>query len=386
MAALITTPRLMAVGGGALADLQSLMARLGLSRPLIVTDPCIAGCGILDRATGLLDKARIAWAVFKDTVSDPTTEVIETGVQLLRGGDFDSLVAIGGGSSIDTAKGMSVLFANGGHLRDYKVPAEIPKMGPPIIAIPTTAGTGSEVTRFTVVTDTETDEKMLIAGLACCPAAAIVDFELTLTMPLRLTADTGIDSLTHAIEAYVSRRANPLTDGLARNAMGLIGRNIRAACAEPDNRAAREAMMLGATKAGMAFSNSSVCLVHGMSRPIGAFFHVPHGLSNAMLLPEITAFSALAALERYADCAQAMGVAKEGEGSQAAVARLPDELRRLNDDLKVPSPQAYGIERGRYDELLPLMASQAFASGSHANNPRVPSADEIIDLYRRDDE
>ena len=278
---------------------------------------------------------------------------------------------------------MSVLFANVGETRDYKVPAEIPQSGPPIIAIPTTAGTGSEVTRFTVVTDTETDEKMLIAGLACCPAAAIVDFELTLTMPLRLTADTGIDSLTHAIEAYVSRRANPFTDGLAKNAMGLIARHIRAACAEPQNRAAREAMMLGATTAGMAFSNASVALVHGMSRPIGAFFHVPHGLSNAMLLPEITAFSAPAALERYADCARAMGVAEEGEGSQAAVARLVGELRRLNEDLKVPTPRAYGIERSRYDELLPLMVSQALASGSPANNPRVPSADEIIDLYRR---
>ena len=382
MAALITTPRLMSIGGGALAELPALMARFGLSRPLIVTDPYIARCGILDRATTLLDKAQIPWTVFSDTVSDPTTEVIETGVGILRGGEFDSLVAIGGGSSIDTAKGMSVLFANGGHMRDWKVPADIPQMGPPIVAVPTTAGTGSEVTRFTVVTDTETDEKMLIAGLACCPAAAIVDYELTLTMPLRLTADTGIDSLTHAIEAYVSRRANPFTDGLAKNAMALIARHIRAACAEPDNRVAREAMMLGATT-GMAFSNASVALVHGMSRPIGAFFHVPHGLSNAMLLPEITAFSAPAALERYADCARAMGVAEDGEGSQAAVARLLDELRRLNEDLQVPSPQAYGIDRARYDELLPTMASQALASGSPGNNPRVPTADEIIDLYRR---
>ena len=383
MAALITMPRLMSVGGGALAELPALMARLGLKHPLVVTDPYIARSGILDRATGLLDKAQILYSVFSDTVSDPTTDVIDIGVAILRDGNFDSLVAIGGGSSIDTAKGMSVLFANGGHMRDWKVPAEIPQLGPPLIAIPTTAGTGSEVTRFTVVTDTETDEKMLIAGLACCPAAAIVDYELTLSMPYRLTADTGIDSLTHAIEAYVSRRASPFTDGLARNAMGLIARHIRAACAEPDNRAAREAMMLGATTAGMAFSNASVALVHGMSRPIGAFFHVPHGLSNAMLLPEITAFSAPAALEHYADCARAMGVAEEGEGSQAAVARLVDELHRLNGDLKVPSPQAYGIDRARYDELLPVMASQALASGSPANNPRVPTADEIIDLYRR---
>jgi alcohol dehydrogenase class IV len=383
MAALITTPRLIAVGGGALAELPGLMARLGLARPLIVTDPYIARCGILDRATALLDGAQIRWSVFSDTVADPTTEIIETGVGRLREADFDSIVAIGGGSTIDTAKGMSVLFRNGGALRDYKVPAEIPEAGPPVIAIPTTAGTGSEVTRFTVVTDTATDEKMLIAGLACCPSAAIVDYELTLTMPLRLTADTGIDSLTHAIEAYVSRRASPFTDGLAKNAMGLIARNIRSACAEPDNRAAREAMMLGATTAGMAFSNASVALVHGMSRPIGAFFHVPHGLSNAMLLPEITAFSAPAALERYADCARAMGVAEESEGSQSAVARLLDELRRLNQDLAVPSPRAYGIERARYDELLPVMASQALASGSPANNPRVPTNDEIIELYRR---
>jgi alcohol dehydrogenase class IV len=383
MVATITMPRVMTVGGGALAELPGTLRHLGLAHPLLVTDPFLVRSGHLERATVLLDNAGIRWNVFSDTVADPTTAVVEAGACRLAEGDFDCLVAIGGGSSIDTAKGMSVLSANGGQMRDYKVPAEIPKAGPPIVAIPTTAGTGSEVTRFTVITDTETDEKMLIAGLACCPLAAIVDYELTLTMPLRLTADTGLDSLTHAIEAYVSRRANPFTDGLAKSAMGLIARNIRNACAEPDNRAAREAMMLGATTAGMAFSNASVCLVHGMSRPIGAFFHVPHGLSNAMLLPEITAFSVSAALERYADCARAMGVANEDEGSQAATARLLDELRRLNQDLQVPTPRAWGIDGGRYEELLPLMAEQALASGSPGNNPRVPTAGEIIDLYRR---
>ncbi|MGA8761220.1 MAG: iron-containing alcohol dehydrogenase [Stellaceae bacterium] len=383
MVAVITTPRLMAIGGGALAELPPMLARLGVAKPLIVTDPYIRGCGILDRATGLLDDARVPWQVFADTVPDPTTAVIETGARILENGDFDSLVAIGGGSSIDTAKGISVLASNGGKMRDYKVPNEIPKPGLPILAIPTTAGTGSEVTRFTVVTDTETDEKMLIAGLACCPLAAIVDYELTLSMPYRLTADTGIDSLTHAIEAYVSRRANPYSDALSRQAMGLIARNIRTACAEPDNHQAREAMMLGATTAGMAFSNASVALVHGMSRPIGAFFHVPHGLSNAMLLPEITAFSASAALDRYAECARSMGLADEDEGSQGAVARLLDELRRLNRDLQVPSPRAYGIDANRYEELLPVMADQALASGSPGNNPRVPTADEIIQLYQK---
>ena len=291
MAAIITAPRLMAIGGGALLELPGLLARLGLLRPLIVSDPYIAQSGILDRATALLDGAGIPWSVFSDTVPDPTTDVVENGVLLLRAGDFDALIALGGGSPIDTAKAMSVLHANGGRMRDYKVPNDIPKMGLPVIAIPTTAGTGSEVTRFTVITDSERDEKMLIMGLGCCPAAAIVDYELTLSMPWRLTADTGLDSLTHAIEAYVSRKASPFTDGVARSAMSLIAKHIRAACVDPENRRAREAMMLGATQAGMAFSNASVCLVHGMSRPIGAFFHVPHGLSNAMLLPIKSRFS-----------------------------------------------------------------------------------------------
>jgi alcohol dehydrogenase class IV len=376
-------PRLLFIGGGALGEIAGALGRLGASRPLIVTDRFMESSGMLAKLTDRLDRAKLRWEVFADTVPDPTDTVVEAGVKVLQAGDFDCLVALGGGSPIDTAKAISVLAANGGKMRDYKVPNEIPRPGLPIVAVPTTAGTGSEVTRFTVITDTERDEKMLIMGLACCPAAAIVDYELTFSMPWRLTADTGIDSLTHAIEAYVSKRASPFTDGVARSAMALIARNLRAACREPDNRKAREAMMLGSMQAGMAFSNSSVCLVHGMSRPIGAFFHVPHGLSNAMLLPEITAFSAPAALGRYADCARAMGVAAEGEGNQSSVARLLDELRALNADLKVPTPKDYGIDEKRYRELMPTMASQALASGSPGNNPRVPTAEEIVELYSR---
>jgi len=199
--------------------------------------------------------------------------------------------------------------------------------------------------------------------------------------PARLTADTGIDSLTHAIEAYVSRRANAFSDAMALSAMKLIAPNIRTACAAPDNRAAREAMMVGAHHAGIAFSNASVALVHGMSRPIGAFFHVPHGLSNAMLLPAVTAFSAPSALGRYADCARAMGVAHQDEGDQAAVARLLEELAALNADLSVPTPRSHGISAAQWDELVPEMARQAVASGSPANNPRVAALDEIEALY-----
>jgi alcohol dehydrogenase class IV len=383
MIATVSLPRFMAIGGGALNELPEMLARIGVRRPLVVADPYMASSGVLARVTGLLDAAGISNEAFADTVPDPTTDVVEAGTAILARGGFDGLVALGGGSPIDTAKAMAILAANGGRMRDYKVPNPIPKPGLPLIAIPTTAGTGSEVTRFTVITDTETDEKMLIAGLAVTPTAAIVDYELTLTAPLRLTADTGVDALTHAIEAYVSRKANPFSDGMAVSAMRLISRHIRTVAAEPGNRPAREAMMLGATQAGMAFSNASVALVHGMSRPIGAFFHVPHGLSNAMLLPEITAFSAPAALRRYAECAHAMDLADPAEGDQASVARLIDGLRALNRDLDVPTPARYGIDRARYAELMPTMARQALASGSPGNNPRVPSEAEIVELYER---
>ncbi|MBL8673892.1 MAG: iron-containing alcohol dehydrogenase [Rhodospirillales bacterium] len=381
--ATILTPRMIVIGGGAVAQVADVLRQVGGSRALVVTDKFMVASGKIAACTDALARGGVAFDVFSDTIEDPTTTVVEAGVAALKAGRYDSLVAFGGGSPIDTAKAMSVLAANGGRMRDYKTPNPIPKQGIPLVAIPTTAGTGSEVTRFTIITDVETDEKMLIAGVPCLPAAALVDYELTLTKPFRLTADTGIDSLTHAIEAYVSKRASPHADSLAKSAMRLIHDNIRKVCADPADRAAREAMMLAATQAGMAFSNSSVALVHGMSRPIGAFFHVPHGLSNAMLLPAITAFSANAALDRYADCARAMGLAGGEVSDQTAVAILLDALAKLNADLKVPTPKAHGLDESKYMSLLPTMAEQALASGSPNNNPRVPTKDEIVELYKR---
>jgi alcohol dehydrogenase class IV len=291
-------------------------------------------------------------------------------------------VSLGGGSPIDTAKAIGILAANGGRPRDYKVPNPIPKAGPPHIAIPTTAGTGSEVTRFAVISDSETQEKMLIAGSSLMPSAAVVDYELTMTMPRRLTADTGTDSLTHAIEAYVSRKANPFTDTLALSAMKTIWAELPTAFRRPEDRAAREGMMMAATLAGIAFSNASVALVHGMSRPIGLFFHVPHGLSNAMLLPAVTRFSAGSAPERYADCARTMGIAARDDSDFVAVNKLVEGLFRRNEELEVPSPKSFGIPEGRYMEVIPTMTTQALASGSPQNNPRIPSAAEIEQLYR----
>jgi alcohol dehydrogenase class IV len=383
MNATIVSPKLLVVCAGAVREAPGVLAKLGVKRPLVVTDPFLRSSGMLERLTKPLDEAGIRWEVFSETVSDPTDTVIEAGVAKLRGGAFDGLLAMGGGSPIDTAKGMAILAKGGGKMRDYKVPVAADRADLPVVAIPTTAGTGSEVTRFTVVNDTASDEKMLIAGLGCLPAAALVDFELTLGLPRGMTGSTGMDAITHALEAFVSKKANPYSDQLATAALGLLARNIRTAFDRPADRGAREAMMTGATFAGLAFSNASVALVHGMARPVGAFFHVHHGTSIAMLLPAVTAWSAQGAPQRYAAAARAMGLAGPEVSDAAAVEALVLELRRLNQDLAIPSPKAHGIAPARWNELLPTMAVQALASGSPANNPRVPQPAEIVELYRQ---
>ena len=387
MTAIIVSPRMMLVGGGSVAELAGVLAKFGLSRPLVVTDPYMVSSGLVRRCLDPLEAAGMSAGVFSDTVPEPTDTVIDTGAALLQSGLYDCLVGFGGGSPIDTAKAMSILAHGratgaGSHMRDFKIPVQADAAGLPVIAVPTTAGTGSEATRFTVITDTERGEKMLIAGLGALPLAAVVDYELTFTVPKRITADTGVDSLTHALEAYVSRRANAYSDTQALAAMALIGANLRTAYAEPHNARAREAMMLGAMQAGIAFTNSSVALVHGMSRPIGAAFHVPHGLSNAMLLPAITRFGLEAALSRYADAARCIGLATAGDTDAVAAEKLTDGLAQLNRDLDVPTPGGFGIDKAAWDARLPVMAEQALASGSPGNNPRVPTADEIIALYQ----
>lgn len=381
----IVAPRQMLVGGGSIARAPALLAQFGFSRPLVVTDPWMVSSGTVERLVAPLRAAGLAVEVFSGTVPDPTDTVIKAGVRVVQAGDFDVLLGFGGGSPMDTAKAMAILAAAepGAKMRAFKAPVAADRAALPVICIPTTAGTGSEATRFTVITDTENDEKMLIAGLGALPLAAIVDHELTFSVPRRTTADTGIDSLTHALEAFVSRRANAVSDMYAREAMRLIGPNLRRVYAAPDDAAAREAMMLGATLAGLAFSNASVALVHGMSRPIGAHFHVPHGLSNAMLLPAVTEFGLQAALPRYAEAARSIGCAAETDADQIAGSKLLEELRALNRELEVPTPEAWGIAEAKWNGVTQTMAAQALASGSPANNPRIPEAEEIVALYGR---
>jgi alcohol dehydrogenase class IV len=384
MIARIALPRILRIGGGAFKETGQSLSGLGLCSPLIVTDAFFARQGLADRLSEILKQSGISGiGIFSGSVPDPTTSSVDAGLHALKQGNFDSVIGLGGGSSIDTAKAIAVLGVHRGKMRDYKAPHQQDVPGLPIIAIPTTAGTGSEATRFTIVTDEENGEKMLCIGLSYLPTAAIVDYELTLSKPKRLTADTGVDSLTHAIEAYVSKLANPFADGFALTAMRAIWKNLPTAYFDPQNRTAREAMMLAATQAGIAFSNSSVALVHGMSRPVGAKFHVPHGLSNAMLLPAITAFSIAAAETRYANCARAMAMVPGDADDDQATHALVESLQELNQQLEVPTPSRYGIAEPDWFGSLPTMAKQALASGSPANNPRVPTAEEIEELYRK---
>ncbi|MFK4146595.1 iron-containing alcohol dehydrogenase [Streptomyces sp. NPDC004065] len=378
--ATITLP-VLRVGGGTVGDLADLVATHGGSRPLLVTDKFLESTGVADRLLDQLAEAGLTPQLFSGVVPDPTTDSLQAGLAAVRQHRADTVVGFGGGSPMDTAKALAFLAVQGGQMRDYRAPRTNTEPALPVIAVPTTAGSGSEATQFTVITDSATDEKMLCSGPAFLPTAAIIDYELTLSMPGRLTADTGVDALTHAVEAYVSRKANPFADGMCLQAIHAIGRNLRRVYADGSDRAAREAMMLASTQAGIAFSNSSVALVHGMSRPLGAHFHVAHGLSNAMLFAAVTEFSVGAATDRYATCARALGCASDGDTDEAAAGKLIEELRQLCRDLDVPTPESYGIDETQWSDLIPTMAEQALASGSPGNNPRIPTAEQIERIY-----
>jgi alcohol dehydrogenase class IV len=372
----------MRIGAGASLELSNILTQLGLSRPLIVTDSHLVELGKLEKVMASLDSSKFRPRLYTKVVLDPTVTSVEHCLAFLKEGDHDCVVGFGGGSSMDTAKMVAVLAVHGGAVSSYKAPRNQDAPGLPIICVPTTAGTGSEATRFTIISDEKTNEKMLCIGLGFLPTASLVDYEQSFTMPQDLTAATGLDALCHALEGFVSKRSHPFSQNIATQAMRAIAPNLRRAYADPNDRYAREAVMLGATLAGLAFSNSSVALIHGMARPIGAFFHVAHGLSVAMLMPAVIEFTAPADLVLYANASRAMGLATDADSSESAVAKLVDEYIQFNTDLKVPTPKSYGIDPGRWNSLLPTMAEQAISSGSPANNPRIATAEQIMQLYK----
>ena len=375
-------PPVLVIGSGASEQVGEESRKLGGKKGLIVTDEVLLKLGTLDNIQRALTQAKIQFAIYSGVFTEPTVEFVQDGLKTYKENGCDFLLAVGGGSAIDTAKAIAVMATNAGAIEDYQGLNKIPKGGAPLIAVPTTAGTGSEVTRYTIITDTKRDVKMLIGSPFLIPREAIVDPLLTLSMPRGLTAAVGIDALTHAIEAYVSVKAQPMSDIFCLSAIELISGNLRQAWSNGNNIEAREKTMLGALQAGIAFSNSSVALVHGMSRPIGAYFHVAHGVSNAALLAVVTEFSLIGNPARYARVAQAMGENVDNLTALEAADLAAKSIRRLIKDIKIPSLQELGVDKAKLDKLAPKMAEDAIASGSPANNPRQATKEEIIELYK----
>jgi len=350
---------------------------LGINKVFVISDRFMEKTGVVKELVDALGKDGLVVNIFTDIDNEPTDLDVNNALKALHADDCDGIISIGGGSVLDTAKMVAVIATNGGIASDYMGLHKVKRAGLPHIAIPTTAGTGSEATRIVIITDTDRDIKMMCLDNFFMPSVAIIDYELTLTMPKNLTAYVGLDALTHAIEAYVSKKANPISDVLALLAIDLISKNILVAYEHPDDEIARENMMLGSNYAGLAFSNSSVCAIHGLSRPIGAYFHVAHGLSNAMLLPIVTENSIEGNPERYTDVAQAMGY------SDASPQNVVDKLKEFNAELRIPNPKEWGIKEDEFNSVIEPMVDAAIQSGSPGNNPRVFTPEELAELYRQ---
>ena len=378
----ICVPRYMQIGKGSLNQLPEIIKTLdSIKSFLIVTDKQMVEFGYVKKLQDILSKAGLESNVFDDTVPDPTDTVVLSGINFLEKFKNEAVIGFGGGSPIDTAKAIAAMARYSKNVQDYKPPSTFDKQGLPIIAIPTTAGTGSEVTHHAVIIDSKNNEKISCRGEGFVPTCAIVDYDLTLSKPRRLTIDSAIDTLTHGIEAYISKKSTLFSDRMALDTIRLVTQNIYAVDKDPKDLKAREGLMLAATLGGLAFSNASICLVHGMSRPLGSNFKVPHGLSNAMLLPTITEFSIDHAKSRYADCSRAGNFALPNDDDDTACEKLIKGLYKMNKDFDVPSMKKFGIDEKNFEEKLENMATDAEISGAPNLNPRVPSVSEMVDLY-----
>ncbi len=372
------SPRRIVFGRGALARAGAEAARLG-GKALVVTGRgATRRPAVLNALLASLDAAGVGRVLFDRVEPDPGLATVDAGAAIYKESGCDLVVGLGGGSPLDAAKAVAVKAIYGGELSDFLGrPVELAVPG--VLAVPTTAGTGSEVTRYMVVTDAARRLKMLIGGPSLVPAAAVLDPETTLSLPPEVSAATGMDALTHAVEAYLSSRASALTDGYALSAVGLIVANLPRVCAAPQDIAAREAMMLGQMWAGHAFSNASVGLVHSMARPLGARFGVPHGTANAMLLAPVQAWNLQAAAPRLAGLASAMGLPAAGMGGEAAARGAVEALAGLSARLPLPRRLGeFGVGAADVAEL----AADALASPSTAFNPRAPTVADIEELYR----
>ena len=369
------------VGTNVLGEAAPLLKKMG-NKAFIVTGRHVAVSDMMKQLTALLDENGIGCVIFDGITGEPTDTMIENGVEMLKSSGCDFIIGIGGGSPLDSAKAIAAMAVNEGNIEDYNG-KEITGEILPLAAIPTTAGTGSEATKFTVITDSEKGIKMLLKGDVLVPKLAIVDSSFTVGAPKSVTSATGLDALTHAVEAYTSRKAFSMTDTLAVSAVKRIMKYLPIAYKEPDNSLAREQMSIAALEAGICINNSSVTIVHGMSRPIGALFHVPHGMSNAMLLKECLSFAVSGAYEKFANLGRETGVASDSDSDETAAEKFIDSLQNICDVCEIPTLEQYGIDRDEYYSKISKMATDAVASGSPSNTVKEVTVDDCIEIYKK---
>ena len=366
-------------GAGVLSELPARVASLGGGKPLVVTDKGMTQLGYTKQVTDLLDSAGIQYAVFDDTVPNPTDQNVEQGAKAYQDNKCELLISLGGGSAHDCCKGVGLLVSNGGVIADYEGVDMSKTSLPPYIAINTTAGTASELTRFTIITNTSNHVKMAIVDWRVTPDLAINDPQLMMKMPPSLTAATGMDALTHAVEAYVSTDANPITDACALQAIRLIARYLRVAVARGDDLEARDRMAYAQYLAGMAFNNAGLGHVHAMSHQLGGMYDLPHGVCNALLLPHVCEANLMAAQERYADIAEALGENVYGLAVREAAQMAVVAIRCLSADVGIPSNLT---ELGVQDKDIETMVKHAQLDVCAATNPRRLNDKEVAAIFR----
>lgn len=373
-------PKQIFYGEDALSEAKWDIASLG-KKALVVTDPVMVTYGKVQNVTDMLDYCGVEYAVFSSITGEPTDKMIEEGLAVYKAEECDFLVAVGGGSPIDAMKAIGAVATSGGSINDY-MGKIITTPVPPMVAVPTTSGTGSEATQFTIITNTEKDIKMLLKGAVLMPDIAVDDPAFTLSAPPSVTAATGLDALCHAAEAYTSRKAQPLTDGYALSAIKRIFKYLPVCYNDGENIEARAQMSLAALEAGIAFNNASVTVIHGMSRPIGALFHVPHGISNAMLLSACFGYVYDGAFSRFADMAREIGAADKSDDDKLAAEKFIESCRELCRICNIPTLAEYGIEKEAFFAVMDKMAGDAMASGSPSNTIKQLDKSDILNIYK----
>ncbi|MDF0532767.1 L-threonine dehydrogenase [Shewanella yunxiaonensis] len=379
MAAKFFIPSVNVLGQGAVDDAINDIKTLGFKHALIVTDKPLVSIGIVGSIAEKLGQVGLSVTVYDGVHPNPTVSNVEAGLKLLRDNHCDCVISLGGGSPHDCAKGIALVAANGGTIGDYEGLDRSAKPQLPLIAINTTAGTASEMTRFCIITDEVRHIKMAIVDKHVTPLLSVNDPELMLKKPKGLTAATGMDALTHAVEAYVSTAATPITDACAVKAMELIRDNLRTAVAHGDNLEAREQMAYAEFLAGMAFNNASLGYVHAMAHQLGGFYDLPHGVCNALLLPFVQEYNAQVAAPRLKDVAKALGVdvsaMTDAQGAQAAI----DTIKQLAADVGIPANLA---SIGVKEEDIPVLATNALKDACGITNPKQASHEEICQIFK----